>query len=157
MNLLEAFSLTRTQVVAVHAERLGDPSPQVPLHAKVDLNLAPKALAGSEEKPAYQVQAHLKVDGYCGPEGDLQRTDVFAAEIKWVADYQQVQGERISFEQFSEHHPLLARQLYPLMHAHLMTLLGQLGVGYVQLPIDLTHPQVSAIASTGLPPGHRVH
>lgn len=157
MNLLEAFSLIRTQVVAVHADRLGDPSDQSPLHAKVDLNLAPKALANSQDKPGYQVQAHLKVDGYCGPEGDSQRIDVFVAEIKWVADYQQVQGESISFEQFSEHHPILARQLYPLMHAHLMTLLGQLGVGYVQLPIDLTHPQVSAISATGLPSGHRLH
>ncbi len=158
MNLLETFSLINTQVVAMHAERLGDPGNNQPLHAKVDLSLTPRELTHQTDGLAnYQIQAQLKVTGYCGQENGPDRVDVFIAETKWVAEYRQFQGERLSFETFSEHHPLLGRQLYPLMHVHLMTVLQQLGVGYVQLPIDLTHLQSAINPGGSLPAGYRAH
>jgi len=144
MNLLDLFLLERTQLVTVRAECKQTPAAHETVHAKVELKLSPKEVSGPGTKPFYQVIAEVQVIGFCGAENGPDRQDIFDLEIKSVASYRQFQGEEVDFRVFSEHHPSLARQLYPLLHVHMMELLQQLGLGYVQLPNDLAHAHVDA-------------
>lgn len=157
MNLLEQFVLSNTQLLGVHAElKRHAPQDQV-IHAKVELKLSPQERHSQEMQAEYQIGIEAQVLGFCGSEASADRIDIFSIEVKRLASYRQFKGEAVSFATFSENHASLARQLYPLVHAQMMDLLRQLGLGHVNLPIDLAHAESSALSGFPHSAGHQVH
>lgn len=157
MNLLDQFVLARTQVLSVHAElKRHAPQDQV-IHAKVELKLSPQEKPSQEVPGEHQIGIEAQVSGFCGSEASDDRLDIFFIEVKRLANYRQFQGQTMDFATFSENHASLARQLYPIVHAQIMDLLRQLGLGHVNLPIDLAHTESSALSHVPHPAGHQVH
>lgn len=157
MNLLDQFVLSSTQLLGVHAElKRHAPQDQV-IHAKVELKLSPQERHSQEVQGEHQIGIEAKVLGFCGSEASADRIDVFAIEVKRLANYRQFRGQALDFATFSEHHASLARQLYPLVHTQMMDLLRQLGLGHVNLPIDLAHAESSSLSGFPHPAGHQVH
>lgn len=157
MNLLDQFVLARTQLLSVHAElKRHAPQDQV-IHAKVELKFRPQEEHGDEFRGEHQIGIEAQVTGSFGSEATDDRADIFFIEIKQLANYRQFQGQTMDFSIFSENHASLARQLYPIIHAQIMDLLRQLGLGHVNLPIDLAHAESSALSNVPHPAGHQVH
>lgn len=157
MNLLDQFVLSSTQLLGVHAElKRHAPQDQV-IHAKVELKLSPQERHSQEVQGEHQIGIEAKVLGFCGSEASADRIDVFSIEVKRLANYRQFQGQALDFATFYEHHTSLARQLYPLAHTQMMDLLRQLGLGHVNLPIDLAHAGSSSLSGFPHPAGNQVH
>lgn len=157
MNLLDRLVLAKTQVLGVHAELKRDVPPDQVIHAKVELKLSPQERQGQEVPGEQQIGIEAQVSGFCGSETGDDRIDIFFIEVKRLANYRQFQGQTIDFSTFAENHASLARQLYPIVHAQLMGLLRELGLGHVNLPIDLAHAESSALSNFTHPAGHQVH
>ncbi len=157
MNLLDQFVLSKTQVVGVHAELKRHAPPDQVIHAKVELKLSPQDRHSEEVQGEHQIGIEAQVLGFCGSEASADRMDIFSIEVKRLANYRQFQGQAVDFATFSEHHASLARQIYPLVHGQMMDLLRQLGLGHVNLPIDLAHAESSALSGFPHAAGHQVH
>lgn len=144
LNLLDFFALYTTQVVKLHAQLHRSISADEALQAKVALKLTPAKLAAQPAggMAAYQLGACLDCEGYRG-EAAISDNHVFSIECILNAGYQQVQGEPISFEVFSQHHASLTRQLYPLIHHQLRPLFSQLGIPGVRLPQEIIQTRAS--------------
>jgi len=157
MNLLDQFVLAKTEVLGVHAElKRHAPQDQV-IHAKVELKLSPQERHAQEVPGEQQIAIEAQVSGFCGSEAMDDRVDIFFIEVKRLANYRQFQGQTIDFATFSENHASLARQLYPIVQAQIIDLLRDLGLGHVNLPIDLPHAESSALSHAPHPAGHQVH
>ena len=144
-NLLDYFALRHTQLTELHAELNEIINPQQRLQAKVELNLSPRESTAKNPEnglPTYQVITGLTCEGFNEENGQKSaRKLVFTARVSLLATYQQIQGEVLTFDDFKHQHPPLTRQLYPLTHAYLRTLMQQIGLDNVQLPFDLINQQ----------------
>ncbi len=157
MNLLDQLVLTKTQLLRMHAELQGDVPPDQVIHAKVELKLSPQERYSKANPGEYQMSIEAQVVGFCGGEASADRVDIFTIELRRLVKYRQFQGPAIDFATFTENHASLARQIYPLIHTQMMDLLRQLGLGHVNLPIDLAHGESSALSGYPHAAGHQVH
>jgi hypothetical protein len=142
MNLLEHFILQHVQV-SVLKSRLLKVSREPEMHdAKVELNLAPRVLESGEDShyPSYQVSARLNCEGGA-KDGE---SPAFRAAVGIEAVYQQVSGEPMDINEFTSHHAVLARQLYPMLQQEMRGLLSRMGLAQIQLPFDLAPRQAKA-------------
>ncbi len=135
MELLKQFVLQQTQYSALHAELNRVPAENGTREAKIEFHLVPRKLKNPPKSalPAYQVTARLDCKGM-----DEQGEDpAFTVRIVLEAVYFQVEGEPMSFEEFSRRHGEFTRQLYPLVQQQLRQLLSQLGLEQLKLPADM--------------------
>jgi hypothetical protein len=142
MNLLDHFILQHVQV-SVLKSRLLKVSRESEMHdAKVELNLAPRVMESDEDGhfPSYQVSARLNCEGGA-KEGEVP---AFSAAVGIEAVYQQVSGEPLDINEFTSHHAVLARQLYPMLQQEMRGLLSRMGLAQIQLPFDLAPRQPEA-------------
>lgn len=148
MNLLELFSLRHTQITNLNAELHEQLANDQRIQAKIELNLTPKEPVGSGESslPNYHMHTALTCTG------ELQGASkpAFTLRVVMVAAYQQVQGEPVDFNDFTQYHSSLTRQLYPLAHQHLRTMAVQLGLEQVRLPYDLLNTGNGGVAPKSL-------
>lgn len=139
-GLLERFALLDTQVSLVHAELHAPVQRGQTTHTQVELKLTPSAPdTAGQPTPVYDVSARLICHGY--PKEEVQRLEeekrLFTLELVLNARYQQVAGTPLAFDDFSQQHAVLSRQLYPLARHIAMPLLSQLGLHDINLPHDL--------------------
>jgi hypothetical protein len=135
MNLLNQFVLQQTQYSALHAELNRVPADNGEREAKVEFHLVPRKIKNQPDSgmPAYQVTAKLECRGM-----DNQGEEpAFKVGIVLEAVYFQVEGEPMSFKDFSGRHGEFTRQLYPLVQQQLRQLLSQLGLEQLKLPADM--------------------
>lgn len=148
INLLDYFALRHTQLTQLHAEVRDFIAPQQRVQAKVELNLSPREIktAASENRmPSYQIATTLTCEGRLDEADQKEKSKpVFTARVSFLATYQQIQGEALAFDDFKHQHPPLTRQLYPIAHGHLRTLMQQVGLDKVQLPFDLINQEASS-------------
>ncbi|MEM1091412.1 MAG: hypothetical protein AAF552_11870 [Pseudomonadota bacterium] len=144
MNLLSHFALFQTQLVKIHAELHQSIGPDDVINANVEMKLTPAALARKPDpvveaqRTAYQVGVRLYCRGLRkAAEADADPKPAFTLECVLNASYQQLQGEPIDFDTFSQHHMSLTRQLYPLIRQQLLPLFSQLGIASVRLPQEI--------------------
>jgi hypothetical protein len=135
-NLLQYFMLSAAQTVKMHAEIL-KPMPQnAPCQARVEVKLMP---ARNDAEPgsaaSYVLGIRLGCDGF--PPGSQDQERLFSLELVVNLIYTQASGEPISFDYFVAHHGSLARQVYPLLQVQANSMLQQLGLGMVRLPLDI--------------------
>ena len=144
MNLLDQFALFSTQIVKLHAELLQSFRPEDSIQARVEIKLSPSKLAVEVKgMPGYQVGVRLSCNGIRMVEDKEEK--IFNIECLLNAGYRQLSGAPLSFEQFSQHHSSLTRQLYPIIHHQLIPILSQLGLHNVRLPQDIIHTQPEVI------------
>lgn len=144
MNLLDHFALFSTQIIKLHAELLQPFRPEDTIQARVEIKLTPAQLPIEVKgMPGYQVGVRLSCDGIKMVEGKEVR--IFNIECLLNAGYRQLSGTPLSFEQFSQHHSSLTRQVYPIIHHQLIPILSQLGLHNVRLPQDIIHAQPDAV------------
>jgi len=70
--------------------------------------------------------------------------------------YRQISGEAMDLSEFSSHHAILARQLYPLLQQELRGLLLKIGLARLNIPFDLT-PKVNELEGPSVDYSHKVH
>ncbi len=139
MNLLEHFVLQHVQVSVLNSELLRVGRDDAMHDARVELNLAPRMLEPDEKTslPSYQVSARLTCESGSGDE----ETSAFKAAVGIEAVYQQASGDPVDINDFTSHHAILARQLYPLLQQDMRGLLSRMGLSQIQLPFDLSPRQ----------------
>ena len=140
MNLLEQFILQQSVYSRIQAELFRAQPKSETQEAKVELSLTPRLLSDqpADALPAYQLTANLDCKGNEGKSED----PIFHVRVTLEAIYKQVNGEPVSFDQFTSAHASLTRQVYPLLLQQMRALLAQLGLAQVQLPADLAANQV---------------
>ena len=144
MNLLDHFALFSTQIIKLHAELLQSFRLEDTIQARVEIKLTPGKLAVEVKgMPGYQVGVRLACDGIKMVED--KEVKIFNIECLLNAGYRQLSGAPISFEQFSQHHTSLTRQLYPIIHHQLIPVLSQLGLHNVRLPQDIIQAPPEAV------------
>ncbi len=156
INLLERFALTHTQVTHLHAELKGVVPENQAFNAKVELKLTPREIQSATEEagmPVYQVSARLVCRGFKAKEENAE--PLFSVELMLQAAYKQVAGTPVSYEEFTQNHTSLTRQLYPIIHHQLQPILKQFGLDQVRLPYDLVNPPKKK--SQQQPPTRQVH
>jgi len=137
INLLDRFALAHTQVTRLQAD-LGEIVPtDQKISAKVELKLTPRKIPVEQDTIQYQVTARLICRGHREPEPDEK--PLFTIDLVLQAVYRQFDGESMPFEEFSQHHASLTRQLYPLIHHQLQPVFKQFGLEQVRLPYDLVN------------------
>ncbi len=142
MNLLDQFVLQHLQFMQLHAELKPAPKGHTPSKARVELKMSPRVLEGDDAArlPGYRVGCRLGCRSGDAGHGD----HVFDAVVRADAVYRQVQGDAMDLAEFTSHHAILSRQLYPLLAQELKRLLTGIGVTGVHLPFDLT-PRVNTL------------
>ncbi len=146
MNLLDVLGLSNTQVVRLRAELHQPVVVDRHVHAKVEIKISPgDSPSGTEGKPEFQVGCRVSCEGIVA-EGEKEKP-LFSMECVMNAAYRQLRGEPISAEVFSANHTSLTRQLYPLLHHHLQTLISQLGLSNIRLPQDLVQLEAKSITA----------
>ncbi|MEE4329609.1 MAG: hypothetical protein V2J10_01995 [Wenzhouxiangella sp.] len=148
INLLDRFALAHTQVTRLQADLGEIIPPDEKVSAKVELKLTPRKIPGESEVAQYQVTARLICRGY----RDSVASDkpMFTIDLVLQAVYRQFAGDSMLFEEFSQHHASLTRQLYPLIHHQLQPVFKQFGLEQVRLPYDLVNQSPDAAAQRQL-------
>jgi hypothetical protein len=156
MNLLESFAMRHTQVSHLEVSLKEVIPPDQRVQAKVELNLTPRELKTnpSDGGTAYQVTARMQCQGFAegqesGAGADTSVEPLFKVLLVMHVAYRQFQGVALSFQQFSQHHTSLARQIYPLVHQQVKPILQQLGLHTINLPYDLVDIQPVVTPNTG--------
>lgn len=137
LNLLEKFALAHTQVTRLNADLSEVVPPDQKFSAKVELKLTPREMPAEPNATQYQVTARMLCRG--NREQDDPEKPLFTIELVLQAVYRQFQGDPISFEEFTQNHGSLTRQLYPLIHHQLKPVFKQFGLDQVHLPYDLAN------------------
>jgi len=142
MNLLDQFVLQHLQVTQLHAELKPAPPGHEDKKARVELKMSPRVVEGGDaaQLPAYRVGCRLGCRSGDAGHGGF----VFDAVVRADALYRQVNGEAMDLAEFTSHHAVLSRQLYPLLAQELRRLLMGIGVTGINLPQDLT-PKVNTL------------
>lgn len=135
-QLLQHFLLSGSQVVKLNAEMHKTVPPGGQCQARVEVKLSPSKPEDDGQPKHYLVGVRLHCQGW-PPPGEEQE-QLFTIELVINLAYAQFAGDPISFEDFAAHHGSLARQIYPLIQSHASTVLHQLGLSMVRLPLDLT-------------------
>ncbi len=157
MNLGDFFVLVDLQQVRLHSEVKHWPSTDAVIQANVELKLSPKERLNETDGAVFCLVADIILNGQTQGADAASSEEVFTIELKALARYRQFQGEALTFEAFCEHHPSLARQLYPVLQTHLMNQLRVAGFGHVHLPMDLAHASTDWAGQSHGPMGHQVH
>ncbi|MCB1601341.1 MAG: hypothetical protein KDI66_15090 [Xanthomonadales bacterium] len=126
---LENLSLTGMQA-ALH----GNEARTTECNAHVEFQLTPSAVEGTVP-PQFALQTRLTCVGT--PVRGVPGTKLFDLEIRAVALYRQIGGESLNATDFATHHTVLARQLFPVLSIRAQTLLQDLGLHNIRLPMDL--------------------
>lgn len=135
-NLLENFALAHTQVTRLHAELTEIVPADQAFSAKVELKLTPREMKSTQPGlPQYQVSARLLCRGTRAQ--DEGGEPLFTVEFIVQAVYRQFRGDPVPFDEFTQAHASLTRQLYPLIHHLLQPVLKQFGLDQLRLPHDL--------------------
>ena len=101
--------------------------------ARADLELE---LGHAQNQPSTLLRAGT-------PPAGQEQERLFSIELVINLAYVQFSGDPISFEYFAQHHASLSRQIYPLIQSQASTVLHQLGLSMVRLPMDLSERAVS--------------
>ena len=135
MNLLDHFVLQHVQLSVLRAELIRVSHEPGMQEAKVELNLTPRVMDTKKKAalPSYQVSARLE----CDSASEHDNGPVFKALVGIEAVYEQVSGRPVDVGEFTSHHSVLARQLYPLLQQEMRGLLARMGLSQIQLPFDL--------------------
>lgn len=135
MNLLEHFVLHHIQLSLLHTELVRVSRESGMQEAKVELNLTPRVMEADEDSvlPSYQVSAKLN----CDSASEDDSGPAFKAMVGIEAVYKQIIGDPMDINEFTNHHSVLARQLYPLLQQEMRGLLARMGLSHIQLPFDL--------------------
>jgi hypothetical protein len=135
MNLLDQFVLQHVQISVLRTELVRVSREPGMQEAKVELNLTPRLIEAEQETvlPSYQVSAKLK----CNSASEDKDAPAFRSVVGLEAVYQQVSGDPVDLTVFTNHHSVLARQLYPMLQQEMRGLLARMGLSQIQLPFDL--------------------
>jgi len=155
MNLLELFAMRHTQVSHLEVALQEVIPPDQRVQAKVELNLTPRELKTNPNDggTAFQVTARMQCQGFAENQDAAAAAEkaepIFKVLLVMHVAYRQYQGEAMSFQQFSQNHTSLARQIYPLVHQQIKPILQQLGLHTINLPYDLVDIQPVVTPGTG--------
>lgn len=138
---LESLSLTGLQAQLQPGVEVRN----VECNAHVEFQLTPSAIEASAP-PQFALQVRLTCVGT--PVRAAQRSKLFDLEIRALALYRQIGGEVLTPADFASHHAICARQLFPTLSGRAQTLLSDLGLQNIRLPLDLPR-QLSAGADQG--------
>ena len=135
MNLLDQFTLHHVQISILRSELVRVSREPGMQDAKVELNLTPRVIESDNDSilPSYQVSARLD----CNSASEDEDGPAFKAIVGMEAIYQQLSGDPIDVNEFTNQHAILARQLYPLLQQEMRSLLARMGLSQIQLPFDL--------------------
>lgn len=136
-NLLDNFALAHTQLTRLSADLTEIVNQDQTFNTKVELKLTPREMAAEGDLPQYQVTARLVCRG--NKEAETTDQPLFSIELIMQAVYRQMSGDPISFEEFSQNHASLTRQIYPLIHHQIQPVMKQLGLDQLRLPFDLAN------------------
>jgi hypothetical protein len=149
-NLLERFALAHTQVTRLNADLQDIVTQDQKFSAKVELKITPRKMPPDQSVSQYQVTARMLCRGSREADESADKP-LFTIELVLQAVYRQFQGEPVSFEEFSQSHASLTRQLYPLIHHQLQPIFKQFGLDQVRLPYDLVNQPADP------QPQHQIH
>ncbi len=136
-QLLQHFLLSGSQVVKINAEMHKTVPPGGQCQARVEVKLSPSKPEDDGQPKHFLVGVRLYCQGF--PPAGQEQERLFTIELVVNLAYSQFAGEPISFENFAQHHGSLARQIYPLIQGQASTILHQLGLSMVRLPLDLSN------------------
>ena len=86
-----------------------------------------------------QFALHIRLSCNGTPIRGNTKTRLFDLEIKALAIYRQATTEPVSLSDFSANHTVFARQVFPALALRAQSLLEQLGLHNIRLPVDLPH------------------
>ena len=135
MSLLDQFILQHVQLSVLRTELVRVSREPGMQESKVELNLTPRVIEEDQDAllPSYQVSARLN----CDSASEDESGPAFRAAVGIEAVYQQVSGDPMDINEFTNQHAVLARQLYPLLQQEMRGLLARMGLSQIQLPFDL--------------------
>ncbi|MCB1608860.1 MAG: hypothetical protein KDI71_17990 [Xanthomonadales bacterium] len=140
-QLLRYFMLSGSQLVKLHADMHKTVPPGSQCQARVEVKLTPLKPEESDQPKHFLVSVRFYCQGT--PPAGQEQERLFTIELVINLAYVQFSGDPISFEYFAQHHASLSRQIYPLIQSQASTVLHQLGLSMVRLPMDLSERAVS--------------
>ena len=154
MNLLDQFILHHVQLSVLRTELVRVSREPGMQEAKVELNLTPRVMEADKDSvlPSYQVSAKLN----CDSASEDESGPAFKAVVGIEAVYQQISGDPMDINEFTNHHAVLARQLYPLLQQEMRGLLARMGLSQIQLPFDLA-PRVQNVEGQSIEVSGSLH
>lgn len=154
MNLLDHFILQHVQLSVLRTELVRVSREPGMQEAKVELNLTPRVIEADKDSPmpSYQVSARLN----CDSTSEEEDVPAFKAVVGIEAVYQQISGDPMDVNEFTNQHAVLARQLYPLLQQEMRGLLSRMGLSQIQLPFDLA-PRVQNVDGTSIEVSSSLH
>ena len=154
MNLLDHFILQHVQISVLRTELVRASREPGMREAKVELNLTPRLIEAEKESPlpSYQVSARLN----CDSASEDEDGPAFKAVVGLEGVYQQVSGDPMDINEFTQQHAVLARQLYPLLQQEMRGLLARMGLSQIQLPFDLA-PRAQSVEGASIEVSSSLH
>jgi hypothetical protein len=154
MNLLDQFILQHMQLSVLRTELVRVSREPGMQEAKVELNLTPRVMETEQDSPlpSYQVSARLN----CDSASEEESGPAFKAVVGIEAVYQQISGDPMDVNEFTNHHAVLARQLYPLLQQEMRGLLARMGLSQIQLPFDLA-PRIQNVEGSSIEVSGSLH
>lgn len=144
-EMFRALSLESLSYTGVQAQiPPGTDARNTECNAHVEFQLTPSAVEGASP-PQYALQIRFSCTGT--PLRGSARQRLFEIELKALAIYRQSSGG-VTLAEFSSHHTILARQLFPALAGRAQDLLERLGLHTIRLPLDL--PQEIAAPAGGV-------
>lgn len=137
---LESISITGLQAQL----QQGVEARGVECHAHVEFQLTPNQVEGAQPM-LFVLQTRLSCVGT--PLRGSNRSKLFDLEIRASANYRQVGAGAIAVGDFATHHTVFARHLFAALSLRAQSLLQDLGMQNIRLPLDL--PQELSAAQQG--------
>ena len=135
MNLLDHFSLTQIQTLRLHAELHDSVKQDTALEAKIEISFSPGKVADADLLNSYQIGAKIICRGIL--QGGSLESPLFTVECAMNAVYQATSSSALEYKVFHANHNSLIRQLYPLLQQKTQSMLKELGLSQISLPLDL--------------------
>jgi hypothetical protein len=133
-EMFPLLTLESLAFTALQAQLQANEARTVECNAHVEFQLTPSAVEGASP-PQFALQTRLTCTGT--PARGVQRNKLFDLELRAVAMYRQTAGEVLTAVDFASHHTIFARQLFPALSARAQSLLQDLGLTNIRLPLDL--------------------
>lgn len=145
------LALEGLTVTSLSAQAHQYPARDTECNAHVEFQLTPSAVEGAIP-PQFALLVRLSCHGTparldFGKRGER----LFELELRAQATYRQTGSDTIVLSDFTTHHTIFARQLFPALVFRAQELLERLGLSAIRLPLDL--PQEVSRSVPGPPVG----